>query len=111
MSYASVASRSVMRGRTKFIYTKELPSSTTTFVDHEKSLSLNKAGFETKGKAQAMFDLGIQGPLDRLNTSGEITDYVVTSADGSTVKYHHKNDVKTVFFILLYPNEVISHSI
>ena len=49
-----------MRGRTKFIYTEELPSSTTTFVDHEKSLSLKAAGFETKGEAQAMFDLGIQ---------------------------------------------------
>jgi hypothetical protein len=34
--------------------------------------------------------------LGKLDTSGEICDYIVSGADATTVNFHHRNDLQTV---------------
>ena len=84
---------------TKFIYAEHLPTTTIITKKIFKKTLFLKDNFETVESAQKNFNLGDQGPLESLDTSGEITDYVVNSVDGATVEYGHKNDVQTVFVI------------
>jgi hypothetical protein len=62
----------------------------------------NQSLYKNKEMAQSQFSQQ-KKELKALDTSAELTNYVVDSADGNNVYFHHAQDVTKVFIIsLLY---------
>ena len=92
ISYADAAS--AVKGPVTFIYQEEIPSKAITEA-RPVSLIVNQAAFGTKTEVNRRFSQG-DACLDGLDTSGDLTQYVVGAADGKTVLFRHQDDVGTV---------------
>ena len=97
-----------------FLYSEELPSATSsTTKTRQVQVSMttkNQQHYVTTSKAQNQFDHHDETLVKALDTSVEISEYVVTEADGKNVRFRHRNNVQKVFVIytlfisdLLYP--------
>ena len=78
---------------TKFIYAEHLPTTTIITKKIVKKTLFLKDDFEMVESAQKNFNLGDQGPLESLDISGEITDYVINLVDGATVDISMRSDL------------------
>ena len=93
MSYANAASA---KKPVTFRYQEDIPSSKTiTTKTRSVSLIANQAAFGTETEANRRFSQG-DACLDGLDTSGDLTQYVVSVADGKRVLFRHQDDVVTV---------------
>ena len=95
ISYADAAS--AVKGPVTFIYQEEIPSKAITEA-RPVSLIVNQAAFGTKTEANRRFSQGdaYYACLDGLDTSGDLTQYLVSGVDGNTVEFRHQDDVGTV---------------
>jgi hypothetical protein len=104
-SYASVAATGTpgqlpepMKKKIDFVYQEDLPRVDSTKTrTREVTLIVNNV-YNTTSEAETQFNLCDKG-LEGLDTSGKISDYIVSTADGKTVNFRHRNDIQTVFII------------
>lgn len=82
-------------------YTENFPTGDFLIKPREVKLFV-KDSYSSASEAQERFNMRDK-TLDGLDTSGDIDRYVLSSADGNTVNFHHKDDITTVFINILYP--------
>jgi hypothetical protein len=108
LSYAAAVSAT--KKEVKFVYSEELPSTSDVITETRQVSLVVKKGFDTTAQANNQFRLRNGECLEGLNTSADLIDYVVNSADGNTVQFRHKDDVKTVIAFIYIPIHTRSDS-
>lgn len=99
VSYAAAAAATITGGKkVKFVYTEEVPSKVSTITRPAIALVVNQKLYKTVPDAQQQFSHN-DPELKKLDTSGDLDNYVVSSADGTTVNFHHENNLQTVINI------------